>query len=347
MKNLAVITGVFCLFGLPLLAAEPTDKGEQEFLQGWDLLKQNQYGESRKLFETALQKNPGSSLGHFYLAESCRGLKDWRCAEEHYETSLDLDEKMKFAELARQRLKKSKTWRMIQESKEVIEDPSAPPDKLYQASETLSIAKKIGLDDEQNALYEQLNDKLNSKKQAAASSAEKQKTLAAFRKMEGRWRFVDGNAVYRAVILDNGSLEMIIEQPGPKQQAVGLRSGDKYLFNFKIVNSDHVYSYGHSRELIRGYKTDTRANFTNGAELYAMGYKQNVYFFEKDNSCGAIRGVKPGRMVLAYIPPLDTIRLLPVDSIKRFSGCQVELDPMDTIENHYTTGWLEEMVRVR
>ena len=53
---------------------------------------------------------------------------------------------------------------------------------------------KIGLDDEQKAIYEQMNDTINSQKRAASFSKERDKALGIFRKLEGRWKFVDGNA---------------------------------------------------------------------------------------------------------------------------------------------------------
>ena len=88
------------------------------------------------------------------------GLKDWSCAEEHYETALELDPKLPTADLAKTRLKKSKVWRLLGEAKATIADSKAPSDKMKQAQHTLDVVSKLGLDDEQQAVYQQLQAKL-------------------------------------------------------------------------------------------------------------------------------------------------------------------------------------------
>ena len=81
---------MFCLFMCAPLVVTPESvraagAGEQEFAKGLDLLKQKQYKEARAELEAGIRKNPSNALAHFYLAESCRGLKDRPCerSEEH------------------------------------------------------------------------------------------------------------------------------------------------------------------------------------------------------------------------------------------------------------------------
>lgn len=128
--------------------------------KGYELLRQKQYAEARTALEAGVKKKPSNALGHFYLADACRHLKDWTCAEEHYETSLDLDDKSEVADLAKTRLKKAKAWRLLEEAKRTISNSQASADKIKQTQDTLEIANKLGLDDEQQAVYEQLQDKL-------------------------------------------------------------------------------------------------------------------------------------------------------------------------------------------
>ena len=87
-------------------------------------------------------------------------MKAWACAEAHYETSLELDAQSAVAGLAKQRGRKAKVWRLLDEGKQAINEPNAPPTKVAQAKDTLDIANKLGLDDEQRALYQQLQEKI-------------------------------------------------------------------------------------------------------------------------------------------------------------------------------------------
>ena len=153
------------------------DQGEQEFASGWDLLKQNKYQEARTALEAGLQKNPSNALAHFYLAEACRGQKDWHCAAEHYETSLELDEQSSVAGLAKSRGRKAKVWRLLEEAKRTIDESPASPEKLKQAEETLDIANKLGLDDEQQAVSQQLQEKMH--KGSSTGSAQPSATPGA------------------------------------------------------------------------------------------------------------------------------------------------------------------------
>lgn len=77
MLGLCVL--VFVMSG----AASAADNGAAEFAKGWDLLKLKKYQEARAALEAGMKKNPSNALAQFYLADACRGLKDWVCAEEH------------------------------------------------------------------------------------------------------------------------------------------------------------------------------------------------------------------------------------------------------------------------
>ncbi len=159
----AAVLVLLCAFlMLTPIATPAADTGEAEFAKGWDLLKQRQYQEARAALEAGMKKNPSNALAHFYLAESCRGLKDWPCAEEHYETSLELDAKSSVADLAKQRGRKAKVWRLLDEGRQAITEANAPPEKLAKAKDTLDVANKLGLDDEQQAVYRQLQEKLQA-----------------------------------------------------------------------------------------------------------------------------------------------------------------------------------------
>jgi formylglycine-generating enzyme required for sulfatase activity len=110
-------------------------------------------------------------MAHFYLSEACQSLKAWACAEKHYETSLELDAKSSVASLAKQRGRKAKVWRLLDEGKQAINEANTSPKKVAEAKDTLDIANKLGLDDEQQALYHQLHEKLQQRH--AAQSHEK------------------------------------------------------------------------------------------------------------------------------------------------------------------------------
>lgn len=73
---------------------------------------------------------------------------------------MELDPKLPTADLAKTRLKKSKVWRLLGEAKATIADSKAPSDKMKQAQHTLDVVSKLGLDDEQQAVYQQLQAKL-------------------------------------------------------------------------------------------------------------------------------------------------------------------------------------------
>ena len=132
-------------------------------LRGHDFLKQHKYQEARTAFEACLKKAPANALAHFYLGDACQGLKVWACAEAHYETSLELDAHSSVAGLAKQRGRKAKVWRLLDEGKQAISEPNAPPNQITEAEDTLEIANKLGLDDEQRAVYQQLHEKIQQR----------------------------------------------------------------------------------------------------------------------------------------------------------------------------------------
>ncbi|NOT24421.1 MAG: SUMF1/EgtB/PvdO family nonheme iron enzyme [Nitrospiraceae bacterium] len=142
------------------MAEAPVDKGAKKTSSGYDLLNQQKFQEARAAFEADLQKNPANAVAHFYLGDACRGLKAWACAEAHYETSLELDAQSSVAGLAKQRGRKAKVWRLLDEVKEAVNEPNVPLKKVTVAENTLDIVIKLGLDDEQQVVYHQLQDKI-------------------------------------------------------------------------------------------------------------------------------------------------------------------------------------------
>ncbi len=144
----------------PTIAAALFDERAKTFNAGYDFLRQHKYQEARTAFEAGLQQDPANTLAHFYLGDACRGLKAWTCAELHYETSLELDAKSSVAGLAKQRGRKAKVWRMLNEGKQAINEVNALPKQVAQAEDILDIANKLGLDDEQQACYQQVQEKI-------------------------------------------------------------------------------------------------------------------------------------------------------------------------------------------
>jgi formylglycine-generating enzyme required for sulfatase activity len=142
------------------IAGVPVDKGAKKPSTGMDYLNQQKYQEARVAFEADLRQNPANAMVHFYLGDACRGLKAWACAEEHYQTSLELDAKSSVATLAKQRGHKAKVWRLLDEVKQAADNPNISPKQAAHAEEVLDIANKLGLDDEQQIVHYQLQQRI-------------------------------------------------------------------------------------------------------------------------------------------------------------------------------------------
>src|SRR5262245_21549782 len=145
------------------MAATPVDLAARKFAMGYEFLTQHKYQEARTAYEVGLRHNPTNAMAHFYLGEACRGLKAWACAETHYETSLEVDAKSSVASMAKQRERTAKVWRLLNEGKQALNDLNAPPTKIAQAADTLDIANKLGLDEEQQAFYRQLQERIHQR----------------------------------------------------------------------------------------------------------------------------------------------------------------------------------------
>jgi formylglycine-generating enzyme required for sulfatase activity len=145
------------------MAAESVNEAAKKFATGYNFLKQQKYQEARTAYEAGLKQSPANAMAHFYLGDACRGLKVWACAEEHYETSLELDAKSSVADLAKQRARKAKIWRLLDEGKQAINEQNASPDMLAQVEDTLDIVNKLGLDDEQQARYRQMRERIEQR----------------------------------------------------------------------------------------------------------------------------------------------------------------------------------------
>ena len=163
MRKILALVALLALDVDSSMAATLFDERAKKFTAGYEFLKQQKYQEARAAFEAGLQESPANTMAHFYLGDACRGLKAWACAEEHYETSLELDAKSSVADLAKQRARKAKIWRLLDEEKQAINAPNASPDMLAQAEDTLDIVNKLGLDDEQQARYRQLREKIEQR----------------------------------------------------------------------------------------------------------------------------------------------------------------------------------------
>ncbi len=178
MRRMLVLVALLGLVAYPAMAAVPGDKGAKEFATGLNLLKQHKYQEARTALEAGIQLNPANAMAHFSLGDACRGLKAWACAEEHYETSMKLDPESTVVDLAKQRAQKAKTWRMLEQGKQAINVPNSSTEKVAQAKAILDKANKLGLDGEQQALYQQLQQEIqqghkqSDEKAASAQSQE-------------------------------------------------------------------------------------------------------------------------------------------------------------------------------
>lgn len=151
------------------MAASATETGEQDFAKGETLLKKKQYAEARAALEAGIVNNSSNVQAHFNLAEACRGLAAWACAEEHYETALHLDAKSRTAGTKEVRLRKMEVWRsleevtawrLLEEAKGLIAAGQAQPEQVKKAEEALDGANELGLNREQLTAYQQLEAQL-------------------------------------------------------------------------------------------------------------------------------------------------------------------------------------------
>jgi formylglycine-generating enzyme required for sulfatase activity len=160
MKKVLLLVLLLGLDASATMAGVPGDKGAKKPSTGIDFLNQQKFQEARTALEADLKQDPSNAMVHFYLGDACRGLKAWVCAEEHYQTSLELDAKSSVAGLAKQRGQKSKVWRLLDEVKQAVNDPNVSSKQISQAEDTLDIAYKLGLDDEQQLVYSQLQQRI-------------------------------------------------------------------------------------------------------------------------------------------------------------------------------------------
>ena len=319
-------------------ADEPAGKGERDFSRGLSLLKQQHYQEAREAYEWGLEENPFNASAHFYLGEACRGMKDWSCAEAHYKTSIKLDVQPSRIELAKERLRQARAWRTLRDLDSRLNDPNGSVEQIRQIQREMDLAKKSGLNDEQYAVYYQLNHRVDQKiaaQEAQAALAHKIQAMAALRRLEGKWKFVDKPAVYLATVNSNAELEMQIIQLTPDLEAEGLRNGDTFFWG-GVLSADPD---------LRGYHKSRRDIFREGATLYATGTRLVSYFIEKAHGCARQQGYMPIKAVLAYVPSKDTIRILPLGRVTRSSGCSIHEENVNDEHDFYSADWQEEMKR--
>ena len=170
---------VLCLLIAPGAVAHAAGAGEQDFVKGAVLLKQKQYAEARASLEAGILKDPSNVQAHVNLAEACQGLEAWACAEEHYETALQLDAKSGATGMPQPRLRKATVWRSLEEvtawrllhdAKGLISSGKVSPEKMRQVEEALDSANELGLNNDQLALYQQLQRKLPRQRAVAVSN---------------------------------------------------------------------------------------------------------------------------------------------------------------------------------
>ena len=198
MRKILVLVALLELADSPMMAMATGDTGTTKFATAYNFLKQQQYQEARTAFEASLQREPANALAHFYLGDACRGLKAWICAEEHYQTSLELDPKSSVAQLATQRGRKAKVSRLLDEGKQAITEPDASPTKLAQAEDTLDLASKLGLDDEQRALYHQLHEKIQQRLHRSREKTASSQSHAGLMALVPAGKFMMGSSMGEA-----------------------------------------------------------------------------------------------------------------------------------------------------
>ena len=170
---------LLCLLIAPGAVAHAAGAGEQDFSMGETLLRNKKYTEARTLLEAGIQKDPSSVQAHVNLAETCRSLEAWACAEEHYETALHLDAKSGATGSMQPRLRKATVWRSLEEvtawrllndAKGLMSSGKVSPEKMRQVEEALDSANELSLNNDQLALYQQLQMKLPRQRAFAVSN---------------------------------------------------------------------------------------------------------------------------------------------------------------------------------
>jgi formylglycine-generating enzyme required for sulfatase activity len=146
MRKIIALVALLGFDADPTMSAALFDERAKKFAAGYDFLNQHKYEEARTAFETGLQQYPTNALAHFYLGEACWGLKAWGCAETHYGASLELAPKSSVAGLAKQRSRRAKVWRLLNEGEQV--------------KDTLDLVNEQSLDEESRAFSRQIKDKI-------------------------------------------------------------------------------------------------------------------------------------------------------------------------------------------
>jgi formylglycine-generating enzyme required for sulfatase activity len=182
MREMLVRMTLLCFFVCVGVSAQSVSvnaarSGEEDFAKGAALLKQKQYTEARAALEAGMTKGPANAVAHFNLAEACRGLKSWACAEEQYEAAIELDAKSPAAGSTEPRIQKFKAWQLLDEVKVwrlletvrgLITGGQIQPDKVKQAKEALASANELGFNDDQQAVYQYLKTKLPEQRPAGS-----------------------------------------------------------------------------------------------------------------------------------------------------------------------------------
>lgn len=319
--------GLFAFFMLAPITTWAADTGEGDFAKGWDLLKIKKYKEARMALETGLRKNPSNALAQFYLADACRAMKEWSCAEEHYRTSLELDPQSNVSELARLRLHKATTWRLIEEAKRSLTDPNVSSTNIQQATDALAVAGKMGIDAEQQAI----SDKLHADGAAKKYKADAKHLLP---KLEGRWKYVGSNAIYRSMVNNDGTLDLQLEQPTKYLQDAGIKAGILRFQRGKVISLHETQLPAIAHSVIN------RDNSTG--QLFAKGEYIPFAEFAKGQGCRWEVSTKSVSALLVYTSDNDNIRIIPFQELRRTFSCEIITADL----NHISSSEVKEMVRV-
>lgn len=179
MRHVLASITLLCLFLAPAAVAHAAGAGDLDISKGEDLLKNKQYTEARTLLEAGIQKDPTNVQAHLSLAEACRSLEAWACAEQHYETALQLDARAGVTGSTQPRLRKLTVWhaleevtawRLLNDAKGLLSGGKVSPEKMRQAEEALASANELGLNNDQLVLYQQLQMKLPRQRTVAVSN---------------------------------------------------------------------------------------------------------------------------------------------------------------------------------